>query len=290
MFGVALLAFAMLKLAGGDPTYVLAGEERSPETIEHLRRELGLDKPLPLQFGSFLVNAVQGDLGRSYYTRNPVAEEIARRYPRTFTLAVAGVLLSLAVGLPLGVLAAMRPYSMLDSLSMIVALAGVSIPGFWLALLLIYVFSIQLRWLPTIGLDGPQHLILPVVVNASYSLALLARMTRASMIEVLSNDYIRTARSKGLREQIVVLRHSLKNALIPLITIAGLSFGFQLSGTVITETIFAIDGVGSMIVKGIQSRDMPLVQGGILVLSLNYMVITLVLDILYAYVDPRIRF
>jgi ABC-type dipeptide/oligopeptide/nickel transport system permease component len=290
LLGVVLLGFVMLNVAGGDPAFILAGETRDPATIVAIRRELGLDLPAPLRFGRYVADIARGDFGISYYTRRPVTEEITRRYPRTLALALAGVTLSLAVGLLLGIVASLRPYSAFDHLSMLVALAGVSIPGFWLALLLIYVFSVQLRWLPSIGLDGPQYLVLPVVVNASFSLALLARMTRAGMLEVLGNDYVRTARAKGLGERIVVTRHALKNALIPLVTIAGLSFGFQLSGTVITETIFAIDGIGSMIVNGILARDMPIVQGGILVIALNFIAITFALDILYAYLDPRIRF
>ena len=290
LLGVAVLAFTMLKVAGGDPAELLAGEEKDPATIENIRRELGLDRPVPIQFVSFVANAVRGDLGRSFVTRRPVSEEIARRYPRTFVLAVASVAFAIVLGLGLGVVAALRPYSIVDNLSMLVALVGVSVPGFWLALMLIYLFSVQLRWLPTLGLEGPQHLILPMVATGTYSLALLARMTRAGMIEVLGNDYVRTARAKGLGEGTVVLRHALKNALMPLVTIAGLSFGFQLGGTVITETIFSIDGIGRMIVAGILSRDMPIVQSGILVLAANFVVITLILDLLYAYVDPRIRY
>jgi peptide/nickel transport system permease protein len=290
LLGVAMLAFTMLKVAGGDPAELLAGEEKDPATIENIRRELGLDRPVPVQFVSFVANAVRGDLGRSFVTRRPVSEEIARRYPRTFVLAVASVAFAVVLGLSLGVVAALRPYSIVDNLSMLVALVGVSLPGFWLALMLIYLFSVQLRWLPTLGLEGPQHLILPMVATGTYSLALLARMTRAGMIEVLGNEYVRTARAKGLGEDTVVLRHALKNALMPLVTIAGLSFGFQLGGTVITETIFSIDGIGRMIVAGILSRDMPIVQSGILVLAANFIAITLVLDVLYAYVDPRIRY
>lgn len=290
LLGVALLGFAMLKLAGGDPVLLLVGEDADPQMIETITRQLGLDRPLHEQFFTYVSNTIRGDLGDSYYTRQPVADEIARRYPRTLTLAVAGVTFSTVVGLALGLVAGVRPYSAIDRLSMLVALVGVSVPGFWLALMLIYVFSVELAWLPSIGLSGPQSLILPVIVNSLFSLAYLARMTRAEMIDVLSNDYVRTARSKGLREQVVVIRHALKNALIPLITIAGLSFGFQLSGSVITETIFSIDGIGTMIVRGILARDAPIIQAGILVVALNFIAITFLLDVLYAYVNPRIRY
>jgi peptide/nickel transport system permease protein len=290
LLGVALLGFAMLKLAGGDPVLLLVGEDADPQMIETITRQLGLDRPLHEQFFTYVSNTIRGDLGESYYTRQPVADEIARRYPRTLTLAVVGVTLSTVVGLALGLVAGVRPYSAADRLSMLVALVGVSVPGFWLALMLIYVFSVELAWLPSIGLSGPESLILPVIVNSLFSLAYLARMTRAEMIDVLSNDYVRTARSKGLRERVVVIRHALKNALIPLITIAGLSFGFQLSGSVITETIFSIDGIGTMIVRGILARDAPIIQAGILVVALNFIAITFMLDVLYAYVNPRIRY
>ena len=290
LLGVALLGFAMLKLAGGDPVLLLVGEDADTQMIETISRQLGLDRPLHEQFFTYVSNTIRGDLGDSYYTRQPVADEIARRYPRTLTLAVVGVAFSTVIGLALGLVAGVRPYSATDRLSMLVALVGVSIPGFWLALMLIYVFSVELVWLPSIGLSSPQSLILPVIVNSLFSLAYLARMTRAEMIDVLSNDYVRTARSKGLGERVVVIRHALKNALIPLITIAGLSFGFQLSGSVITETIFSIDGIGTMIVRGILARDAPIIQAGILVVALNFIAITFLLDVLYAYVNPRIRY
>ena len=290
LLGVALLGFAMLKLAGGDPVLLLVGEDADPQMIETISRQLGLDRPLHEQFFTYVSNTIRGDLGDSYYTRQPVADEIARRYPLTLTLAVLGVAFSTVIGLALGLMAGIRPYSATDRLSMLVALVGVSIPGFWLALMLIYVFSVVLVWLPSIGLSSPQSLIMPVIVNSLFSLAYLARMTRAEMIDVLSNDYVRTARSKGLGEQVVVIRHALKNALIPLITIAGLSFGFQLSGSVITETIFSIDGIGTMIVRGILARDAPIIQAGILVVALNFIAITFFLDVLYAYVNPRIRY
>src|SRR5688500_965507 len=290
LLGVALLGFAMLKLAGGDPVLLLVGEDPDPQMIETITRQLGLDRPLHEQFFTYVSNTIRGNLGESYYTRQPVADEIARRYPRTLTLAVLGVAFSTVVGLALGLVAGVRPYSATDRLTMLVALVGVSVPGFWLALMLIYVFSVELAWLPSIGLNSPQSLILPVIVNSLFSLAYLARMTRAEMIDVLSNDYVRTARSKALGERVVVIRHALKNALIPLITIAGLSFGFQLSGSVITETIFSIDGIGTMIVRGILARDAPIIQAGILVVALNFIAITFLLDVLYAYVNPRIRY
>jgi peptide/nickel transport system permease protein len=290
LMGVALIAFTMLKLAGGDPALILAGEDPNPTTVANVRRELGLDEPLPVQFVSFMANAVRGDFGRSFVNRRPVADEIARRYPRTATIALASVLFAVVCGVSLGVVAALYPHSAVDHACTSLALLGVSVPGFWLALMLIYLFSVHLRWLPTLGLDTALDLVLPVLVTGTYSLALLTRMTRAGMLEVLGREYILTARAKGLVERVILLRHALRNALLPLVTVAGLSVGYLLGGTVVTETIFSIDGLGSMIVAGILARDMPVVQSGILVLAANFIVITTILDIMYAYLDPRIRY
>jgi len=219
-----------------------------------------------------------------------VADEIARRYPRTLVLAGASIIFALVVGVSLGTLASMRPYSIVDNASMLAALVGLSVPGFWLGLMLIYLFSVQWRLLPTIGLETPQHLVLPVIVMSSYTLASTARMTRASMLDVLGNDFIRTARAKGLAERGVVLGHALKNAMLPVLTLAAISFGFMLGGSVVTESIFSIDGIGSLIVDGILARDSPVVLASVVVLALNFVAITLVLDVVYAYLDPRIRY
>jgi ABC-type dipeptide/oligopeptide/nickel transport system permease component len=290
LFGIALLSFVMLKLAGGDPALRMAGEEKDPVVIENIRRELGLHRPAPIQFLSFVGGVVRGDLGSSFITRRPVADEIARRYPRTLILAVIGISIAFLAGVALGVVASLRPYSWIDNASMLVALLGISVPSFWLGLMLIYLFSVQLRWLPSVGLDGPLHLVLPAVVISSYSLALTARMSRAGMLEILRNDYMRTARAKGLGERAVVLRHALKNALMPVVTLSGVSFGYMLGSAVVVETIFSIDGIGSMIVAGILARDTPIVQAGLMVVAANFVVILLLLDLLHAFLDPRIRF
>ena len=289
LFGVALLSFLLLKAAGGDPAQVLAGDDANRDVIENLRREFGFDKPLPVQFATFLGKAVQGDFGVSYFTREPVAELIARTYPRTLLLAALAIVFSFVGGVALGSAAALRPYSWVDGLMMLVSVLGLSIPGFWLALMLIAVFSLELGWLPVIGLGSPRHYVLPVIVAGSYSLALTARMTRAGMLEVLHDDYIRTARAKGLGERAVVLRHALRNMLIPVITISALSLGFMLGGTVVVEIVFSIDGIGNMIVEAIQRRDAPVVQAGLMVVAANFVAVLFLLDILLVALNPRIR-
>jgi peptide/nickel transport system permease protein len=289
LLGISLLAFLMLQFVPGDPALLLAGQNADREAVENTRRELGLDRPLPVQYVSYVVNLLHGDFGRSFANRRPVGDEIARRYPRTLTLAVTGIVLALLGGITLGALAALRPYSLIDNLSMITALAGISLPGFWLGLMLIWLFSIQLRWLPTLGLNGPQYLVLPGVTISLYTLALVARMTRAGLLEVLANDYIRTARAKGLTDGAVVVRHALKNALMPVLTVAGVGFGQMLGTAVVVEVVFSIDGIGRMVVEGILNRDLPIVQSGVIVVAANFVLINLLLDVLQGYLDPRVR-
>jgi peptide/nickel transport system permease protein len=289
LFGLALLAFGLLEIAGGDAGSAIAGLDPDPVSVQNMRHELGLDRPAPVRFLDFALGALHGDFGRSYLTHQPVADEIARRYPHTLMLALASIAFALVCGAGLGTLAALRPYSILDQACSLVALLGVSVPGFWLALMLILVFSIQRQWLPTIGLDTPQSFILPVVVMSAHSLALIARLTRAGMLEILRSEFILTARAKGLTNLQVVVAHAMKNVALPVITAAGTSFGFMLGSSVIVETVFSIDGIGSMIVNGILARDTPIVESGVLVVAINFIVITLVLDVLYARVDPRIR-
>jgi len=289
LFGVALLSFLLLKVAGGDPAQVLAGDEANEEVIASLRREFGLDEPVPVQFVTFLAKAVQGDFGVSYFTREPVADLIARTYPRTLSLALLAIAVSMIGGIALGVAAALRPYSAIDGLMMFISVLGLSIPGFWLALMLIALFSVQLGWLPVLGLESPRHYVLPVIVTASYSLALTARMTRAGMLEVLHHDYIRTARAKGLRERVVIVTHAMRNMLVPVVTISALSLGFMLGGTVVVEIVFSIDGIGKMIVEAIQRRDAPVVQAGLMVVAANFVAVLFLLDVLLVALNPRIR-
>jgi peptide/nickel transport system permease protein len=289
LLGISLLAFLMLQFVPGDPALLLAGQNATTETVEQTRRDLGLDRPLPVQYVSYVANLVRGDFGQSFVNRRPVGEEIARRYPRTLILAGAGIAFALVGGVALGALAALRPYSAVDHLSTLAALTGISLPGFWLGLMLIWLFSVQLRWLPTLGLNGPQYVILPGLTISLYTLALVARMTRAGLLDVLAHDYIRTARAKGLADGAVVLRHALKNALMPVLTVAGVGFGHMLGTAVVVEVVFSIDGIGRMIVEGILNRDMPVVQSGVIIVAANFVLINLALDVLHGYLDPRVR-
>jgi peptide/nickel transport system permease protein len=289
LLGVSLLTFVMLKLVPGDPVLLLAGEDPTPEHVENIRRQLGLDQPVPMQYLTFLSGLPRGYLGVSYATGEPIAEQIARRYPRTLILAVSAMLFGLVFGILIGTLAGLKPGSPMDGLGIMIALAGISIPSFWLALMLIFLFSVQLRWLPMLGMTTPAHLVLPTITMGVGSVAFIARMTRANVIEVMQNEYIRTARAKGLRERSVVVGHVLKNALMPVITVAGISFGFMLGGAAIAEVIFSIDGLGRMMVDAIFARDVALVQAGVMVLALNFVLITLLLDIVHGLMDPRVR-
>jgi peptide/nickel transport system permease protein len=286
----SLVVFLMLHLIPGDPASIYLGENQAtPERLEQIREQLGLNRPLYVQFGDFLLRAVQGDLGRSVQTNRPVIQEIGDRLPNTITLAVSAMALAMLLGITLGVLAGLRQNTWLDTTLMLVALAGVSIPVFWLGLLLILLFAVQLGWLPATGEGGWRGLVLPTVALAALSTATLARLVRASIIEVQGQDYVRTSRAKGLRQAVIVIRHALPNALIPVVTVIGLQFGNLLSGAVITESVFARVGLGKLVVDSIQNKDFPTVQGVILVLAAIYVVVNLIVDLSYAVIDPRIR-
>jgi peptide/nickel transport system permease protein len=286
----SLVVFLMLHLIPGDPASIYLGENQStPERLEQIREQLGLNRPLYVQFGDFLLRAVQGDLGRSVQTNRPVIQEIGDRLPNTITLAVSAMALAVLLGITLGVLAGLRQNTWLDTTLMLVALAGVSIPVFWLGLLLILLFAVQLGWLPATGEGGWRGLILPTIALAALSTATLARLVRASIIEVLGQDYVRTSRAKGLRQAVIVIHHALPNALIPVVTVIGLQFGNLLSGAVITESVFARVGLGKLVVDSIQNKDFPTVQGVILILATIYVVVNLIVDLSYAVIDPRIR-
>jgi peptide/nickel transport system permease protein len=286
----SLVVFLMLHLIPGDPASIYLGENQAtPERLEQIREQLGLNRPLHIQYGDFLLKAVRGDLGRSVQTNRPVLQEITDRLPNTIVLATSAMTLAVIFGITLGVLAGLRQNSWLDTVLMLAALAGVSIPVFWLGLLLIMLFAVQLGWLPATGEGGWKGLILPAVTLAALSTATLARLVRSSIIEVLSQDYLRTSRAKGLYEVAIVLRHALPNALIPVVTVIGLQFGALLSGAVITESVFARVGLGKLVVDSIQAKDFPTVQGVILVLATTYVVVNFVVDLSYAVIDPRIR-
>lgn len=290
LIGISLLLFFMLRMLPGDPAQVLAGQMASREDIESIRQQLGLDKPIFVQYGLFLSRLARLDLGRSARTQNPVIREIWARLPNTVLLAVCAIMLACLFGIPAGILSAVRPYTWVDYLFTSMALFGISMPVFWLGLMLVVVFSVILQWLPAGGTGSWKHLVLPSFTLAAFVVAFIARMTRASMMEALSQDYTTTARSKGLKENVVILKHALKNALIPIITVVGLQFGLLLGGAVLTETVFAWPGMGRLIVDSILGRDYPMIQGAILIFGLLYILVNLAVDLIYAYIDPRIRY
>jgi peptide/nickel transport system permease protein len=291
LFGVTLAVFSMLFLVPGDPVKMMLAEfVTNPDQVAQMRAQLHLDEPILKQYGRFVTSAARGDLGTSIRSRRPVTTEIGENVASTAQLAVAAMLVAIAVGVPLGLLAALSRNSWLDVASMGTALLGVSMPSFWLGLLLIFVFSLHLAWFPATGGGDLAHLVLPAITLGTIAAAIIARLTRSSMLEVLGQDYVRTARAKGLGGFSVVARHALKNALIPIITIFGLQFGNLLAGAVIVETVFSRPGLGRLIVGGILSKDFPLVQGTVLFVATIYVLINVLVDVAYAYADPRIRF
>ena len=291
VFGVTLAVFSMLFLIPGDPVKMMLSEfATNPEQIARMRAQLHLNEPFAQQYGRFVWNAAHGNLGESIRDRRPVTTEIIEVAPSTMQLAIAALLLSSSVGMTLGILAAVRQNSWMDLGSMLVALVGVSMPSFWLGLLLIFTFSLHLGWFPATGGGGFDHLPLPALALGLGAAAIIARLTRSSMLEVLRMEYMTTARAKGLASPGVVLRHGLKNALIPIITIFGLQFGQLLAGTVFIETVFGRPGIGRLLVNAILNKDFPLVQGVVMFVAVGYVAINLAVDVIYAAVDPRIRY
>ncbi len=286
--GVTLVVFLIMQMIPGDPALILAGEGASNETVEELRENLGLNKPLYVQYGEYISNLLHGDMGHSLKNKQPVLEEITTRLPITIELALYSIFITIVLGLIAGIISAIRPYSILDAGLMVVALLGISLPSFWLGILLMYVFSVQLQWLPVAGWESAQHIILPAITLGAGGAAIVARMTRSSMLEVVNQDYIRTAKAKYLKGYVIILKHALRNALIPVITVVGLQFGTLLGGTVLVESVFAVNGLGRMIVDAIRTRDIPVVQGGVLVASLIFVIINLFVDILYRIFNKRI--
>lgn len=290
LIGVSLIIFLLLRLLPGDPARIIAGLLASEEEVERIRVQLALDRPLPVQYVLFFTRLIQGDLGVSARTSQPVLVEIGARLPATLKLAFVSTFVASVAGVVAGVIAATRQYSLFDYIASFGTLMGVSMPVYWLGLLLIIIFAVKLRWLPAAGADKPTSIILPSLTLAAFSVALVARMSRASMLEVLNQDYIRTARAKGLREAVVIYRHALKNALIPILTVIGLQFGALLGGAVLTESVFGWPGIGLLLVDSIFARDYPMVQGIVLVFSFMFILVNLAVDILYAYIDPRIHY
>jgi peptide/nickel transport system permease protein len=290
LFGVTLAVFSMLFLVPGDPVKIMLAEfVTTPDQIAQMRAQLHLDEPVLKQYGRFVTNALRGDLGVSIRSRRPVAAEITENIGSTGQLALASMLVAIGLGVPLGLLAALGRNSWLDVAAMVVALLGVAMPSFWLGFLLIFVFSLHLGWLPATGGGDLLHLVMPAVALGMIAAAIIARLTRSSMLEVLGQDYVRTARAKGLGSGSVTVRHALRNALIPVVTVFGLQFGNLLAGAVIVETVFSRPGLGRLIVGGILAKDFPLVQGTVLFVAAAYVLINVVVDVAYAYVDPRIR-
>lgn len=286
----SIFVFLLMYFTPGDPAVLMLGEGAPPEQLEALREAMGLNDPFYVQYYRWLRNAVRGDLGRSLRSKKLVTEEILDRLPATTELAVAAVAFAVIVGVPVGILSATKPNSWFDNLAMVAALTGVGMPVFWQGIMLILIFSVHLRWLPSSGrMGGLEYLILPAITLGTASTASIARLTRSAMLEVLQQDYIRTARSKGLPRRMVTFRHALRNALIPVVTMIGLQFGGLMSGAVLTETIFAWPGIGRMIVDAINNKDFPLVQGTIMTFALMYALVNLIIDVTYALLDPRLR-
>jgi peptide/nickel transport system permease protein len=297
---VSIIVFMVLHLSPGDPVEIMLGAQATQEDRARLRADLGLDQPVHVQYVRWLGHVARGDLGRSLWMKRPVLAEVLLRFQATLILAGTALLLSTTLGIALGVASATRPNSLLDRLSATASLFGASMPSFWLGIVLMVVFALRLGWLPASGMYAPYgggglldllaHLLLPAVTLAAASVTIIARLTRATMLETLGQDYIRTARAKGVVERGVVLRHGLKNALIPIVTVVGVQAGYLLGGAVLTETVFAWPGVGTLMVQGILARDVPLVQGCVLVVALSFVLVNLAVDLVYAWLDPRIRY
>lgn len=290
LLGVLVVTFLLLYVAPGDPVLAMVGERADAETIERLRAELRLDDPLPTRFIHYVGGIVQGDLGNSYITRRPIIDDLMDRFPATLQLAAAAMLFATVMGVGIGIYTAWRPGGWVDRIATLGAYAGVSFPVYWVGLLLILVFAVQLRWLPPSGYGGFAYLLLPALTLGMRSVAFLARMTRAAMQEVLHSDFVRTARAKGVNERKVVLGHAFRNALLPVITVLGLDFGSYLTGSILTETIFSWPGVGRYVLDAISKRDLPAIQGAILFLSFVFVIVNLLTDLLYAKTDPRVAY
>ena len=289
ILGAATCSFLLMHAMPGDPAEALAGPQATQEDVQHLRESLGLDRPVILQYGIYMRNLLRGDLGRSYRTNRPVSDEIASRWPATFSLSLTSLLVAVSVGVPLGVVAAVRRRTWLDTSSMVGSLLGVSMPSFWLALIFIIIFSVKLKLLPFVGRDTLSSYVLPSLTLGLGVAANIARLTRASMLDVLGQDYIRTSRAKGVSRLRILYIHALRNASIPIVTIVGLQMGTLLGGQVVTETVFSWPGVGRLIVDALLTRDLLLVQGGVLVLAVTFAIVNLLTDLAYGVLDPRIR-
>ena len=289
LLGVIIITFVLMYIIPGDPVVSMVGERYSEETVQRLRQELHLDDPLPLQFLRYVGNVLQGNFGNSFITGEPVAALIIEKFPNTMMLAITAMFFAILIGLTAGIMSSVRPGSFMDRGIMVLALAGISAPVFWVGLILVLVVGVMLQWLPPTGFGGIEYLILPALTLGLRSAAYLARLTRATMLDVLSHDYIRTARSKGLPEWKVFIKHAFPNTLIPVITIIGTDFGSYLSGAVLTESIFGWPGIGRLALEAIMKRDFPVIQGTVLFMAIMFVLMNVLVDLLYGVVDPRIR-
>ncbi|CCQ96665.1 putative peptide transporter permease subunit: membrane component of ABC superfamily [[Clostridium] ultunense Esp] len=290
LLGVLFIVFVIIEITPGDPAAIMLGESARQEDIENLREKLGLNDPFAIRFVNYVKGVVtKFDLGISYNTKRPVSTEILQRFPKTALLAALSALISAVLGITLGIISATKQYTIFDNLATGLALLGVSIPNFWQGLMNIIIFSIWLGWLPASGSYGPKYWILPALTLGTSATATIMRMTRSSMLEVIRQDYIRTARAKGQSEKVVILKHALKNALIPVITVIGIQFGGLLEGSVLVESVFAIPGLGKYMIDAIKQRDFPVVQGGVLFLAFAFSFVNLIVDIIYSFIDPRIK-
>ena len=289
VLGISFIVFTIMNLTPGNPAQLILGQSASPEQVAKLEAELGLNEPFFVRYFDYITDMFQGEFGNSYQTKLPVFEEILSRFPTTLTLAAVAMFFATLIGVPVGVISAVRQYSFVDAVSTVAALIFASIPSFVLGLVLMLVFALNLHWLPATGLQDISGYILPAVTLSTGTMATLVRMTRSTMLEVLKQDYIRTARAKGAEEKSVILKHSLRNALLPIITVIGVDFGYLLAGTVVIESVFAISGIGSLLITSIRMKDTPVVMAAIMFVTIAYSLVNLLVDIIYAYIDPRIK-
>ena len=289
LIGVTFMVYFILSLSPGDTAAIVAGEGADAATIEAVRKDLGLDKPVIVQYGRYMWDLLHGDMGQSYQTKRDVFSTIMSAFPNTAKLAFWSILVAVGIALPIGIVSATRQYSAVDNVGMVAALLGVATPNFWLGLMLIILFSLNLRWLPSGGMGGWKNYIMPAITLGTGDAALITRMTRSSMLEVIRQDYIRTVRAKGLPEGEVITQHALRNALIPTTTVIGLQIGGMLGGSVLTESVFAWPGIGRYMIQSIQGRDIPSVMGCVILLAISFALVNLLVDLIYGFIDPRIK-
>ena len=289
LLGISLIVFSIMELTPGDPVSLMLGEGASEQAVHELREQMGLNDNFFVKYVRYVKNAVMGDLGISYRNKVPVISEIVSRFPTTLNLTFWGVVLSVVIGIPVGIISAVKQYTIIDTLSLLAALILTSMPAFWLGLMLILLFSLKWNLLPATGVSTWQHFIMPAITLAAASMATIIRMTRSTMLEVVRQDYIRTARAKGASEFRIVYKHALRNALLPVVTVVGLNFGYQLGGAIVTESVFAMPGIGTLMVAAVRTKDTPIVMASVLFVAFLAGVINLIVDVLYVYIDPRLK-